>query len=151
MKVAVLGGGNGAYATAADLALAGHAVPLWRRREEDLAPIRAAVETLRRLRARDDPAFDDYFDEATVTVLDEVVRIANIVTELTKFARLPPPTLEPVDLSAVAKGVVTLHSRAGGDLVADVSGERRLADESAQEANGRHGPPPVGVVMEVVR
>ena len=28
-----------------------------------LAPIRAAVETLRRLRARDDPAFDGYFDE----------------------------------------------------------------------------------------
>ena len=42
MKVAVLGGGHGAYATAADLALAGHAVRLWRRREEDLAPIRAA-------------------------------------------------------------------------------------------------------------
>lgn len=31
MKVAVLGGGNGAYATAADLALAGHEVRLWRR------------------------------------------------------------------------------------------------------------------------
>ena len=37
-----------------------------------LAPIRAAVETLRRLRARNDPAFDDYFDEATRTVLSEV-------------------------------------------------------------------------------
>lgn len=75
-----------------------------------LAPIRAAVETLRRLRARDDPAFDEYFDEATLTVLDEVVRIANIVTEFTKFARLPPPSPEPIDLAAVAKGVVTLHS-----------------------------------------
>ena len=45
-----------------------------------LAPIRAAVETLRRLRARNDPAFDEYFDEATRTVLDEVARISNIVT-----------------------------------------------------------------------
>jgi opine dehydrogenase len=42
MKVAVLGGGHGAYATAADLALAGHGVRLWRRREEDLATIRGA-------------------------------------------------------------------------------------------------------------
>ncbi len=42
MRVAVLGGGNGAYATAADLALAGHEVRLWRRREEDAAAIRAA-------------------------------------------------------------------------------------------------------------
>jgi opine dehydrogenase len=42
MRVAVLGGSHGAYATAADLALAGHNVRLWRRREADLAPIRAA-------------------------------------------------------------------------------------------------------------
>lgn len=76
-----------------------------------LAPIRAAIETLRRLRARDDPAFDEYFEEATRTVLEEVHRIANIVTEFTKFARLPAPNPEPVDLVSVAKGVVTLHAR----------------------------------------
>ena len=76
-----------------------------------LAPIRAAMETLRRLRARDDPAFDEYFEEATATVLEEVHRIANIVTEFTKFARLPAPNPEPVDLVSVAKGVVTLHAR----------------------------------------
>ncbi|MBK8253096.1 MAG: HAMP domain-containing protein [Polyangiaceae bacterium] len=76
-----------------------------------LAPIRAAMETLRRLRARDDPAFDEYFEEATGTVLEEVHRISNIVTEFTKFARLPAPNPEPVDLVNVAKGVVTLHAR----------------------------------------
>lgn len=42
MRVAVLGGSNGGYTTAADLALAGHQVRLWRRREEDLADVRAA-------------------------------------------------------------------------------------------------------------
>ncbi|WP_437278691.1 ATP-binding protein [Sorangium sp. So ce375] len=78
-----------------------------------LAPIRAAVETLRRLRQRDDPAFDDYFAEATSTVLNEVHRIANIVTEFTRFARLPPPNLMPVDLIAIARGVVTLHAASG--------------------------------------
>jgi len=57
-----------------------------------LAPIRAAVETLRRLRARNDPAFDEYFDEATRTVLSEVFRITKIVSEFTEFARLPAPT-----------------------------------------------------------
>jgi len=77
-----------------------------------LAPIRAAVETLRRLRAREDPAFDGYFDEATTTVLEEVHRISNIVTEFTKFARLPAPNPEPIDLAAVARGVVTLHGMA---------------------------------------
>ena len=74
-----------------------------------LAPIRAAVETLRRLRARQDPAFDDYFDEATRTVLDEVHRISSIVTEFTRFARLPPPKPVDVDLVELARTVVKLH------------------------------------------
>jgi len=74
-----------------------------------LAPIRAAVETLRRLRARNDPEFDKYFDEATRTVLDEVHRISNIVTEFTRFARLPAPQPQDVDVMELARQVVRLH------------------------------------------
>jgi nitrogen fixation/metabolism regulation signal transduction histidine kinase len=74
-----------------------------------LAPIRAAVETLRRLRARNDPEFDKYFDEATRTVLDEVHRISNIVTEFTRFARLPAPKPVDVDVMELARQVVRLH------------------------------------------
>lgn len=86
-----------------------------------LAPIRAAVETLRRLRARSDPAFDDYFDEATRTVLDEVARIADIVREFTEFARLPPPNPAPMDLERVVRDVVGLHTTSGPriDVVAE--------------------------------
>ena len=39
MKIAILGGGNGAYAAAADLSEQGHAVRLWRR---DAAALAAA-------------------------------------------------------------------------------------------------------------
>ena len=81
-----------------------------------LAPIRAAVETLRRLRAREDPRFDEYFDEATRTVLDEVHRIANIVTEFTRFARLPPPRPQDVDVEEVARHVVQAHKATAGEL-----------------------------------
>ncbi len=91
-----------------------------------LAPIRAAVETLRRLRARDDPAFDEYFDEATRTVLDEVHRIAGIVTEFTRFARLPAPRPTEVDALDLVKtvlrreqaraGAVTLSHETTGDV-----------------------------------
>ena len=80
-----------------------------------LAPIRAAVETLRRLRDREDDAFDEYFEEATATVLQEVHRIANIVTEFTRFARLPPPNPEPLDLVEVTRRVVTLHAAPGDE------------------------------------
>jgi two-component system nitrogen regulation sensor histidine kinase NtrY len=75
-----------------------------------LAPIRAAVETLRRLRARNDPAFDEYFDEASRTVLDEVQRIAAIVQEFTRFARLPAPNPAPVDFAQTLRDVVGLHA-----------------------------------------
>ena len=39
MKIAVLGGGHGCYAAAADLAQAGHEVRLWRRDAQALAPV----------------------------------------------------------------------------------------------------------------
>jgi two-component system, NtrC family, nitrogen regulation sensor histidine kinase NtrY len=80
-----------------------------------LAPIRAAVETLRRLRGREDPRFDEYFDEATRTVLDEVHRISNIVTEFTRFARLPPPRPQEVDVEEVARHIVQVHRAQAGD------------------------------------
>ena len=44
------------------------------------------------------------------TVLEEVHRIANIVTEFTKFSRLPAPSPEPMDLVATAQRVVALHA-----------------------------------------
>jgi len=90
-----------------------------------LAPIQAAVETLRRLRARESPQsesleshenpasqrsqFDDYFDEATKTVLDEVHRIKSIVSEFSQFARMPPPNFASVDIEELARGVTGLY------------------------------------------
>jgi nitrogen fixation/metabolism regulation signal transduction histidine kinase len=79
-----------------------------------LAPIRAAMETLRRLRERRSPQFDEYFDEATRTVLDEVHRIKTIVGEFSKFARMPPPKFERIDSADVAAAVVALHDAKDG-------------------------------------
>ena len=49
MRIAVLGGGHGSYAAAADLTLQGHEVTLWRRNAVALAPLRAE----RRITVRD--------------------------------------------------------------------------------------------------
>jgi signal transduction histidine kinase len=75
-----------------------------------LAPIRASIETLRRLRAREDPAFDGYFDEATSTVLQEVRRVASIVDEFSRYARIAPPRPGEVDPVEVARHVVGLFA-----------------------------------------
>ncbi|MFM8518728.1 MAG: glycerol-3-phosphate dehydrogenase, partial [Nevskiaceae bacterium] len=42
MEIAVLGGGHGCYAAAADLSMRGHSLTLWRRDAEALAPLLAA-------------------------------------------------------------------------------------------------------------
>jgi two-component system, NtrC family, nitrogen regulation sensor histidine kinase NtrY len=89
-----------------------------------LAPIRAAVETLRRLHARKDPEFEAYFDEATRTVLGEVHRISNIVTEFTRFARLPAPQPQDLDITELARQVVRLHE-AGTEATLLVVVERK--------------------------
>jgi nitrogen fixation/metabolism regulation signal transduction histidine kinase len=81
-----------------------------------LAPIRAAVETLRRLRARNDPAFDEYFDEATRTVLDEVQRITRIVSEFTEFARLPAPNPAPLSVVDTLRAQAALHGNSGAQV-----------------------------------
>jgi two-component system nitrogen regulation sensor histidine kinase NtrY len=102
-----------------------------------LAPIRAAVETLRRLRARRDPEFDAYFDQATRTVLDEVARIAGIVTEFTRFARLPPPRPEEIDLVEVARQVVQMHEAGGPEAAESTEG----GAEASAHARPSDAPP----------
>ena len=46
MKIAVLGGGHGCYAAAADLSEAGHEVRLWRRDATALSAVVAAGSIL---------------------------------------------------------------------------------------------------------
>ena len=83
--------------------------------ENPLAPIRASIETLRRLRERDDPAFDSYFDEATRTVLQEVQRVTGIVDEFSRYARIAPPRPARVEPIEIAKHVVGLFSAETAD------------------------------------
>ena len=89
-----------------------------------LSPIRAAVETLRRLRARGDDAFADYFEEASATVLSEVARITRTVQEFTEFARLPAPQMTEIDMVSVARQVTSLHD--GDDASVTLLGAKAL-------------------------
>ena len=92
-----------------------------------LTPIRSSIETLRRLRARNDPQFDDYFEQATKGVLEDVHRIATIASDFARFARLPPPNPAPMDIVETARGVVAMHADAAirMDIVATACPEIR--------------------------
>jgi signal transduction histidine kinase len=77
-----------------------------------LTPIKMAMETVRKTHARRHPDFDEIFDESTKTVLEETARLENIVTEFSRFARMPRPKAESMDVREVAERVVAMHDLA---------------------------------------
>jgi len=85
MRIAVLGGGNGSYATAADLAEQGHDVRLWRRDAAALAPvIETGRITLKDYRGRRDVALALASADIGAAVRDAEL----IVIPLPAFAQL---------------------------------------------------------------
>lgn len=81
-----------------------------------LQPIRLEMETLRKLHQKKHPSFDDEFASSTELVLDEVSRLSRMVSEFSRFARLPRPVAARHDLSALVAQIVELHRSAGVEL-----------------------------------
>lgn len=75
-----------------------------------LTPIKMSLETLVALGRRNDPRFNQMFQESAGAVLEEVERLRRTVDEFSQFARLPRPKLAPVDLSELATQVLALYS-----------------------------------------
>jgi signal transduction histidine kinase len=96
-----------------------------------LTPIQMAIETLQRAHRKGAPQFDALFGESAQTILDEVQRLKRIVAEFSSFARMPAPTLAPVDVSEVVDAALALYK--GGETALELSlgGDlpRALADK----------------------
>ncbi len=81
-----------------------------------LQPIQMEIETMRKLHARKHPSFDEEFGPSTLVILEEVRRLNEMVTEFSKFARLPRPNAEALDLREVVEHVASLHGSSGASL-----------------------------------
>ena len=75
-----------------------------------LTPIRMSLETLQAASADNNPRFPALFKESAAVVLEEVDRLKRIVDEFTRFARLPKPQLQDLDLEDLVKQVCTLYA-----------------------------------------
>ena len=75
MRIAVLGGGNGSYAAAADLASLGHEVCLWRRDRQQLQPLLAT----RRLGLTDCSGRREVLLAAVTADIGEALRGAELI------------------------------------------------------------------------
>ncbi len=89
-----------------------------------LTPIQMAIETLQRARARSATQFDALFGESAQTILDEVGRLKRIVHEFSSFARMPAPSLAPVDVSENVDAALALYK--GGELALELTLPRDL-------------------------
>ncbi|MDB4970505.1 MAG: integral rane sensor signal transduction histidine kinase [Myxococcales bacterium] len=89
-----------------------------------LTPIQMAIETLQRAHRKGAPQFDELFGESAQTILDEVGRLKRIVAEFSAFARMPQPTLAPVDVSEIVDAALALYK--GGETALELSLPRDL-------------------------
>jgi len=91
-----------------------------------LFPIQTSVETLQRAWTRKHPKFEEIFVETTRTVLEEVERLKHIVSEFSRFARLPAPRLVPTDLNGLLHDTAILFR---GEPAAGLVIEEALAPD----------------------
>ncbi|MEM6956852.1 MAG: ATP-binding protein [Myxococcota bacterium] len=116
-----------------------------------LQPIQMEIETMRKLHARGHPSFGEDFEASTQLILDEVKRLNTMVTEFSRFARLPPPKPEHADLAEVLQHVADLHESSGAVETAIESVRVRhdreqltqvlvnLVQNASDAATARHG------------
>jgi two-component system, NtrC family, nitrogen regulation sensor histidine kinase NtrY len=75
-----------------------------------LTPIQMSLQTLLAARQADHPRFSALFEESAFAVLEEVERLRRIVDEFSRFARLPRPNLQPLDICEWVAQVLTLYA-----------------------------------------
>ena len=98
-----------------------------------LSPIRTSIETLRKMHQRGHPDFDEYFQETTVTVLEEVMRISHLASNFAEYARLPAPRLKEIDLVRLCDKIIGLHQDLGVPLSFETQSEIPLALADADQ------------------
>lgn len=89
MKIAVLGGGNGSFAAAADFALTGHEVRLWRRDGEQVEAHRAAGSRI---------LVKDHYGQHDVKLALVTTDIADAVSEV-ELILCPAPAFAQLDIA----------------------------------------------------
>ena len=73
-----------------------------------LFPLQITVENLMRARAQSPEQFDEVFRESSTTLLAEISNLKTIIGRFSEFSKMPPPQLQPVQVSEIVRGVVKL-------------------------------------------
>jgi len=81
-----------------------------------LTPVAMSVETLRDAWSRQRPDFGEIFDEGTRAIGEEVRRLARIVDEFGRFARLPAPEMQQLAVEELVGAALALYPEVQGGV-----------------------------------
>jgi signal transduction histidine kinase len=125
-----------------------------------LFPIQTSIETMRKAYRKQLPDFEEIFDESTLMILEEVERLKRIVTEFSRFARLPKPAPEALDVNELVGSVAALYGGQAVEVATDlpdglpqINADREqltqvlhnLIQNAIDAVSGRTGDPPARV------
>ncbi|MFZ9887984.1 MAG: ATP-binding protein [Myxococcota bacterium] len=82
-----------------------------------LTPILGAMDVIRKARRLGRSDFDAILDEQADAVVEEVMRLKELADAFSRFARLPDPRLEPLDLGQVVDNAVALYVGEGSNVI----------------------------------
>jgi opine dehydrogenase len=154
MKIAVLGGGHGSYAAAADLSEQGHEVRLWRRDQAAFEPVRAsgAIMLVDHCGARAVPIANATPDIGDALRGAELILVALPATAQEAIARAMAPHL------ASGQGVFLPPGTVGSYVMAEIAREAGSRAEITYAETGtlpylarKRGPAEVAITIRAVR
>ncbi len=73
-----------------------------------LTPMKLTLQQLQRRKEMNDEQFDEYFDKASVMLIEQIENLSRIAGSFSNFARLPDTKYGVVDVGKVLSSVVTL-------------------------------------------
>jgi len=150
MKIAVLGGGHGAYAAAADLSEQGHEVRLWRRDANALAPVLASSAiTLIDERGTRPVKIASLFTSAADAVHGaELVLMPGPATAQPDITRAIAPHLEPGQVVFMPPGTFGSYAMA---RMAEATGVLWAETGTLPYLARKRGPAEVAITVRAVR
>jgi len=154
MKIAVLGGGHGCYAAAADLAEQGHEVRLWRRDRAAFEPVRAsgAIMLIDHRGARAVPIANATLDIGEALRGAELILVALPATAQEDIARAMAPHLSSGQVVFLPPGSF------GSFVMAEIARQAGSRAEITYAETGtlpylarKHGPAEVAITIRAAR
>lgn len=75
---------------------------------------------MRKAYRKQHPDFEEIFEESTIMILEEVERLKKIVTEFSRFARLPKPAPEELEVEELVGNVISLYAGQEVEIATDL-------------------------------